>query len=265
MSKWIKILRNILFLFIFITFAVHFFPNISAVISNMVSLTDEQLSNFLTSLDIFLSTALALYSLMDQKLAERRCVYDFSIENDNLSLEAYRRFPSEIKSSYSYVYKRKNDDIEIPYYGMEIRLEKNALCSVGIPLCMKISTGLNGESITFSNLRVYIRNQGKVLKSKKISQGAIIEKPIQDGKKFLVRIQLLCNHQLEKALLDSRIYLSFILTLNDDRGQKYRKYILLRVQNTMGETRILSISSRNNRFSYIGKLLQLNYQLYQKK
>lgn len=265
MFKWNKILRNILFSLIIVTLIVHLFPNISVVISKTVKLTDEQLSNFLTLMDILLSTVIALYSLMDQKLMEKSCIYDFSIENDNLSLEAYRRFPSEIENSYSYVYRRENDDIDSPYYGMEVRLERNALRSVGIPLCMKVSTGLNGESIEFSNLRVYIRKRKKVIKSKKLSQGIRIEKPIQNGKKFLIRIQLLCNQQLEKKILDSRIYLSFVLILHDDRGRTYKKYIFLVVQNIMGETKLLSITSRNNWISYIVKLLKLNYRLCKKR
>lgn len=148
---------------------------------------------------------------------------------------------------------------------MEVRLERNALRSVGIPLCMKVSTGLNGESIEFSNLRVYIRKRKKVIKSKKLSQGIRIEKPIQSGKKFLIRIQLLCNQQLEKKILDSRIYLSFVLILHDDRGRTYKKYIFLVVQNIMGETKLLSITSRNNWISYIVKLLKLNYRLCKKR
>lgn len=263
MSRWLKILRNVLFLCIFITFVIHFFPGISTKISKMVSLTDDQISNFLTFMDIFLSTIVALYSLLDQKIAERRCIYDFSIENDNLSLESYRRFPSEKRNSYSYVYKRKNNDIEIPYYGMEVKLEKDALCSIGIPLLMTVSTGLTGEKIIFSNLKVYIRYKDHVI-YKKLSHGTIIEKPISDGKRFLVRIQLLCNHNLEKILLNNQIHLSFKLALNDDQGRRYKKYIFLKVQNTMGETRILSIASRNSWYSYIGKLVKLHYQLYHK-
>ena len=263
MSRWFKILRNILFLFIFITFATYVFPGISEKISTIVRLSNDEISNFLALIDIILSTILALYTLVDQKLTERKCVYDFSIENDNLSLEAYRRFPSEIKNSYSYEYRRKDNDIETPYYGMEVRLEENALNSVGIPLLMSVFTGVSGEKITFSNLEVYIK-RGEVVKFKKLSHGTIIEKPIQDGRKFLIRIQLLCNHELEKLLLDSRIYLSFKLTLDDDRGCRYTKYYFLKIQNIMGETRILSIVSRNNWCSYIGKLIKLRYQLYKK-
>lgn len=263
MSRWLKILRNILFFFVFTTFVIHFFPGISTKLSKIVNLTDAQISNFLTLMDIFLSTIVALYSLLDQKLAEQKCLYDFSIENDNLSLESYRRFPSEQGNTYSYVYKRKGNDIEIPYYGMEVELEKDALCSVGIPLLMEVFTGLNGEKITFSNLKVYVRYEENVI-CKKLSHGTIIEKPIHDGKKFLVRIQLRCNHNLEKILLNSQINLCFSLILNDDRGKKYKKYIFLKVQNTMGETRILSVASRNSWYSYMGKLTKLHYQLYHK-
>lgn len=265
MSKLMKTMRNILFVFIVVTILIHFSPTISKTIAEKVSLTNEELGNLLTSLDIFFSTVIAVYSLVDQKIAERRCIYDFSIEKDNLSLEAYRRFPSETENAYSYEYQRKSNDIEKPYYGMEVILEDKPICSVGIPLCMEVSTGLDGESITFSNLIVYTRKKGEIRKSKKLSQGTVIEKPIQAGNKFLIRIQLLCNHELEKLLLNSCVYLNFILILKDDRGRTYKKYIFLKVQNTMGESRILSISSRNNWITYIEKMLKLQYQLYKKR
>lgn len=65
MPKSIRTIRNILFIFIFVTLIIQFFPNISSSIADKIKLTDAQLSNFLTLLDITLSTLLVLYSLMD--------------------------------------------------------------------------------------------------------------------------------------------------------------------------------------------------------
>lgn len=264
MHKGIKILRNILFLFIIITIAIHISPTILAFISNMVMLTDDQLSNALTALDIIFSSVIAIYSLVEQKIGEKRCLYEFAIEKDNLSLEAYRRFSTELNNAYSYDYRRKSEDIEKPFYGVEVELQDKAFCSVGIPLRMEVSTGLYGNSIVFSNLRVFAKKNGTVIAKKQmLSKFLIIDMPIKDEKKFLVRIQLLCNQQLEKALWDSRIYLSFALTFIDDRGRKYNKYLFLTVQNTiMGESSILSVSSRNNWFMYIVKLAMQQYKLY---
>lgn len=262
MPKWIRILRNILFLFIAFTLLSRLFPTMLDMVSNKIMLTDEQLSNLLMTVDIVLATAFAVYSLIEQKEAEKRCIYDFSIEKDNLSLEHYRRYPAGTgRSSYCYDYNRKKDDIEVPYYGVEVKLEEKAICSVGIPLCMEVITGLDGESISFSHLRVNIKSQGKIEKKGRVVDGVKIEKPIRDNKKYLVRIQLLCSRQLEKILLNSGIYVSFTLTLNDDRGRKYKKYMFLKIQYTMGECRLLSVSSRNNWFSYIGKLIKFNYRL----
>lgn len=147
---------------------------------------------------------------------------------------------------------------------MEVSLEDKPLCSVGIPLCMKVSTKLDGKNIVLSDLKIFVKKQGKTEKTGKLSKGVVIEKPIQNEKEFLIRILLLCNHQLEKVLLDSCIYLSFVLTLIDDRGRKYNKYLFLKVQNVMGESRILSISSKNNWFCYIGKLIKQYYLLNRK-
>lgn len=261
MHKGIKVLRNILFLFIIITLVIRFYPSILTFISNIIKLTDDQMSNMLTTLDISISFIIALYSLVEQKFTERKCLYEFEIEKDNLSFEKYRRFPTEINHAYSYDYHRKGEDIEKPYYGIEVELQEKALCSVGIPLRMEVSTGLFGESIGISNLIVIAKKNGKIeVKKIKLSKNLIIDMPIKDEKKFLIRIQLLCNHQLEKILLESCIYLNFTLTFKDERGRKYNKYVFLKIQNTMGESEILSISSRNNWFSYIVKLIKQFYQ-----
>lgn len=98
MPKSIRTIRNILFIFIFVTLIIQFFPNISSSIADKIKLTDAQLSNFLTLLDITLSTLLVLYSLMDQKLAEKRCVYNFTVVENSLSLQKYRRYSTERKS-----------------------------------------------------------------------------------------------------------------------------------------------------------------------
>jgi len=67
---------------------------------------------------------------------------------------------------------------------------------------------------------------------------------------------------MQNILSESRIYLSFKLTLTDDREKKYNKYIFLTVQNNaMGESNILSISSKNSWISYIGKMIKQHYRL----
>lgn len=158
--------------------------------------------------------------------------------------------------------ERENDNIDRPYYGMEVELEEDALGSVGIPLCMKVSTKLNGKSIDFLDVRIYAVRQGKVETSERLGKGIKIEKPIEDGKEFLIRILLECNNQMQNILSESRIYLSFKLTLTDDREKKYNKYIFLTVQNNaMGESNILSISSKNSWISYIGKMIKQHYRL----
>ena len=260
MPKSIRTIRNILFIFIFVTLIIQFFPNISSSIADKIKLTDAQLSNFLTLLDITLSTLLVLYSLMDQKLAEKRCVYNFTVVENSLSLQKYRRYSTERKSTFAYVCERENDNIDKPYYGMEVELEEGALGSVGIPLCMKVSTKLNGKSIDFLDVRIYAVRQGKIETSERLKKGIKIEEPIE----FLIRILLECNNQMQNILLESRIYLSFKLTLTDDREKKYNKYIFLTVQNNaMGESNILSISSKNSWISYIGKMIKQHYRVTQ--
>lgn len=112
------------------------------------------------------------------------------------------------------------------------------------------------------DVRIYAVRQGKVETSERLGKGIKIEKPIEDGKEFLIRILLECNNQMQNILSESRIYLSFKLTLTDDREKKYNKYIFLTVQNNaMGESNILSISSKNSWISYIGKMIKQHYRL----
>lgn len=269
MHRWTKILRVVLFIFISSTLIIHIFPNALIVLSNISKLNDNQINNILMTFDIVISFIIALYSLIEQKAAEKRCLYEFKIEKDNLGFESYRRFPTELNYAYSYDYHRKTIDgidIEKPYYLIEVGLQENALCSIGIPLRIKISTELYGKCIIFSNLNIVAMKDGKV-KAKKInlSKNLIINMPIKDGKFFLIRILLLCDHELEQELLDSCIYLSFTLTFKDDRNKIYNKYIFLKIQNVMGESRILSISSKNNWISYILKLGGQGYHINKKR
>lgn len=265
MNKRIKILRNILFVFVIVALVIQFYPSVLMFTANIVKLTDDEMSNVLAAFDISGFFVIALYSIIEKKVAGRKCLYEFEIERDNLSLEEYKRFPRNLEHAYCYDYHRDNEDIEKPYYGLEVELRENALCSVGIPLRMKVSTELFGESITISNLKIVATKNGKieVMKSKR-SKNLIINMPIKHGKNFLIRVQLLCDHKLEKILLDSCINLSFKLTLKDDKGQEYRKYIFIKLQNTFGQSRILSISSKNNWFSCIGKLIEHFHPLNKK-
>lgn len=252
MNKGIKILRNILLVFVTIALVIQFSPNAVTFITKMAKLTNDQISNILAALNLTISFVIALCSLIEQILVERKCLYEFEIERDSLSLEGYKRFPTELEHAYSYDYCRNKEDIEKPYYGMEVELQENALCSVGIPLRMKVSTELFGESIDISNLSIVAKKNGKIkAKKSNLSRNLVINMPIKDEKNFLIRIQLLCNHQLEEILLDSCIYLNFKLTFKDDRGRKNKKNIFLKMQNIKGESKILSIYQKNNWFTYI--------------
>ena len=260
MGKLRKIFLIMLLIILIITGLVYFFPETSKILGGLTKMTDDQLSNCLTFVDILISTILSIGVWIDQKKAEKRCTYDFGIEQNNLSFHNYIRVPDETNCTFKYVYERKaEDDMDTPYYGMDIEMAENALCSVGIPLWMTVSTELHGNRIKFSKLKIFIKNDS--LLKYKIKRGTIIEKPIENGKKFLIRIRLLCDHNLEKELLNSRIYICSTIELEDDKKQKYKKYIILEIQNILGNSQILSIYSRNSIFTYRRKIHKLNKQL----
>lgn len=249
-----KILKT-MFIILLIIILLHL-PPVSTSITNKVNLTDAELSNLLTSIEIILSTSMAIFSLLTQRAAEKKCKYEFYIENDHLSLEGYRRF-EVTENTFTYVCKRKDNKIETPYYGMQVSLTDNPIRTISIPLGMTVFTKLEGESISFSNLLIYIKSGEKIIDCKKISHGTVIEKTIQEKKSFLVRILLLCNPILEQILLNSCIYLSFTLTLKDNAGYKNKKYFFLKIQNTLGEPRLLSTCSKSNWISYVNKSIKL--------
>ena len=78
MNKWMKILRNVLLILVVITCVVQFYPKDLKFITDITKMNDDQISNILTMLDIFISLGIALYSLVEQKLNEQKCLYEFT-------------------------------------------------------------------------------------------------------------------------------------------------------------------------------------------
>lgn len=268
MNKIFKILTLILMVFVTVTLIVYISPDILIALSSILNLTDDQLSNLLAVIDTALSFSIAIYTIIDQKRVEKRCQYDFLIEKDSLSFHLYNRYPTEITNAYRYEYcRKKEDDVEEPFYLVDIYLQKEAVASVGIPLTMQVITGLLGNCIEFRNLNIYACKNGKSIgaKYKKTDKFLRIVDSVRDEKKFLVRLKLLCDYELQKVLQESCIYISFMITLKDDRGRKYKKYIFLMLQNVRGETRILESDSSHSWLLYIRKLVEIKYSLLKKR
>lgn len=263
MSKILKLLMGLLLVFIFITIIARFTPVPTILLSKKMKITSDELANGLTILDMFLAVLMAAYASKEQNKLAQRCIYDFSVAKDNLSFEGYCRFPSVHEDVFTYECDIEASNIERPYYGMDISIEEKGICSGGVPLQMKVITQLDIKSLTFSNVQAYTRCSEIVRKSKKLAHGTVIQRTIQDGMAFLVRMQLLTNRELYQEILESRIFLNFVITVEDDRGKKYKKYIMLNTQNVNGEGRDLSVKSENHYLKYIWELMKLRYQLYQ--
>lgn len=259
-------LIKILILLILIILITQVSPQSLVFISDKTKLTDVQIQYILGIIPILLEVFFEIPSLIEQKLAERKYLFDFVIMKDSLSLESYKRFPTELKDAYGYSCNLYDENIEKPYYEIEVELEKNAVSSIDIPLLMEVSTELFGESIEFSNLIIIAGKNGKIVVNKnKPYSNLLINKPIRNNKKFLIRILLLCNHELEQVLLDSCFYLSIKLIFTDDRGRKHKKYLIFKIQNTMGESNILGIITRNNWLLYRGEIIKQQYNKKRKK
>lgn len=258
MNKWFKILTFILFIFA-ITTVSYITPGVLLSLSSVVNLTDNQLSNLLSLIDMTFSFIIAVYSLINQKRTEKRCQYEFLIEKNNLSLEAYVRFPTKIDNAFIYEYSRENEDIEKPFYGVEIPLQEEKIASVGIPISMQVITSISGNVLEFKQLSICAYKNGKniVTKYRKKDKFLEINKTINNQKKFLIRIKLLCDNQLEKKLLDSCFYINFSIVFIDDKGRKYKRYIFITVQNVMGQSKILNSCSINSWLTYMRKLIEV--------
>lgn len=257
-----NLLTLILLILVTFTFIVYISPDALSFLSGKLNMSDDQLSNFLAAMDVALSSCIAVYTIMDQKRVEKRCQYDFTIETDSLSFNHYKRYPTEIKNAYRYEYCRKKEDgIEEPFYLADIPLQEEAVASIDIPFTIQVLTGLFGNSIEFSRLNIYACKNGRSIgvNYKKTYKFLRIVEPIRDGKKFLVRLKLLCDYELQQALQDSRIYVNFKTTLQDDRGRKYKKYTFIMLQRINGETRILEVDSSHSWILHIRKLAGIMY------
>lgn len=260
MNKWFKVLTFVLMVFVAITLIAYVSPNNLLFLSSVFNLTDDQLSNILAAIDIALSFGIAIYTIIEQKRVEKRCQYDFLIEKDNLSFDSYNRYSTDIENAYRYDYCRKNEDgIKEPFYLVDIHLQKEEIASVGIPLNMQVITGLAGNIIEFRKLNISASKNGKGIGINYKNSDKFLEivAPVRDEKRFLIRLKLLCDYKLQKTLQDSCIYISFLITLKDDRRRKYKKYIFLVIQNVRGETKILESDSSHSWLLYIRKLFKI--------
>lgn len=234
-------------------------PHILIYISRITNLTDAQISNFLAVIDIILTIIFFIYSNINQKKEGQACQYEFSIDKDGLSFDDYTRFPRS-NDVYDYVYNRE-DDISRPYHALDVHFGDKEIAGVGIPLVIKVNTNLSGGKLVLSNLQAYIKNCTYSAKNILPIPKLVIESPINNGKKFLIRIKLLCDHQLEQEFLDSSVYLVFKIILTDNKKTKHKQYCFLNVQNIkLGESHILSSTIEYNWISYIITLLKLKWQ-----
>lgn len=244
MHKSINTIHKIFLVLVIIMLIIRIYPNAVILVGGISKLSDGQINNIITALDVIMFFVVSIYSYMEQKKTEERCVYEFQIEKDNLNFEKYRRYDTDSQYAYMYTCHRDNNDIQEPYYGVDVKLERNAICSVGIPLRMSVLTNLDGNSIEISKLNVVAKRNGKVVAEKKLSNQILkIDMPIRESKIFLIRVKLLCNQKLEKILLDSRICLKFTILIKGERGRKNKKSISLNIQNIMGQSKILSVAS----------------------
>ncbi len=258
MNKWFKVLTLVLMVFVFITLIGYISPNNLLFISSIFNLTDGQLNNFLVAIDIALSFGIAIYTIIEQKRVKKRCQYDFLIEKDNLKFDSYNRYPTDIEDAYRYDFCRKNGDgIKEPFYLVDIHLQKEEIASVGIPLNMQVNTGISGNIIEFRKLNISAYENEKEIKYKNSDKFLEIIAPVRDEKRFLIRLKLLCDYNLQEILQDSCIYISFLITLKDDRRRKYKNYIFLVIQNVRGEAKILESNSSHSWLLYIRELFKI--------
>ncbi len=259
MSRKSKTITFALIIIIATTIIVIKNTHILIYISRVTNLTDAQIGNLLTAMDIILAIIFFIYSNINQKKEGQACQYEFSIDKNGLSFDDYTLFPRS-NDVYDYVYNRE-DDVIRPYHALDVHFVDKENAGVGIPLIIKVNTNLSGERLLLSNLQAYIKNCTYSTKNILPFPRLVIESPINNEKKFLIRIKLLCDHKLEQELLDSSVFLVFKIILTDNKKTKHKQYCFLKVQNIkLGESHLLSSTIEYSWISYIMKLLKLKWQ-----
>lgn len=224
-------------------------PAALAVLKERLEFTDSQMTNVIMILDVLLGVIFNIYLLNESKKEKNRCSFSFFIEEDVLSIENYIGFPTEIHNAYIYSCRGSGGTTETDCVSVIIPFKEDGIYSIGIPITVKVSTALVGVCMVFSGLGICVSNdaaarEGSSFKYKKHGIFAKILRPVTEKQTYLLRLKLLCDYDMERRLQNSRISLSFRISLFDDKRKSHCCKFYIKIQNVDGKSNLLSVLPR---------------------
>lgn len=221
-------------------------PAALAVLKERLEFSDSQMTNVIMTLDVLLGSIFNIYLFHENKTAKNRCSYSFSIEEGVLSIENYVGFPTDVQNAYIYSCRSQGGTAETDSISVIIPLIEDGIYSMGIPLTVKVSTGLAGECMVFSGIGICVSNdassgEGPRFKYSKRGTFAKFLLPLTEERGYRLRLKLLCDYDMERRLQNSRISLKFRISLFDDKGERHRRKFYIKIQNVDGKSNILSV------------------------
>lgn len=240
-TKIILIFFGILFLFNI------FSPGgISGVISACQFETAEW-SVILAGIDIFVALLLAGLTHWDQNEEKKKCQYKFEIASESLCFDRYYALDNINTDSYTYVCNSTNQGIEAPYHAVNVALTKKYCASINVPFILTVQKCPDGEKIELADVFVSVEKNGKQIRQEGTTDiHCTIGTNVANGMKYLFRISLLCNFEMEKHLLNSRYIISMRLNFHDCRNKKLAKFVAVEIQSVNGEKIIKQVVSHNS-------------------
>lgn len=240
-TKIILISFGILFLFNI------FYPGgISGVIS-VCQFDTAEWSVILAGIDILVALLLAYLTYWDQNEEKKKCQYKFEIAPESLCFDGYYALDNINIDSYTYVYNSTNQGIEAPYYAVNVALTKKHCASINVPFILTVQKCPDGEKIELTDVFVSVEKNGKqICQEGTTNIHCTIGSNVTNGMKYLLRVSLLCNFEMEQRLLNSRYFISMRLNFCDCRKKKIIKFVTVEIQNVNGKKIIKRVVSHNS-------------------
>jgi hypothetical protein len=239
------------------TFVYFGLPGWSQKVVEFLSVDEWPWELILLAADVVVAAFSIHYTHLYQEAERQICLYQFNITDDSLRFDEYISFDNTDKLSYTYEYRRENNDIETPFHVIKIRFSRQPHASVNIPFVLTLLSCPAGNSLHIRDVAVDIIKGGKVIrkfKAKKLNHE--ISHPIQQGMKFLIRFSMLCQPKLEEALSESRCIISMLLVLHDCHGINHKKYIMVEVQNALEQQVIMGVTTAQSKMEYLIKQIK---------
>lgn len=242
---------------ILVFFGILFLVNIlyPGVISSVISIfpfDGTQWNLILAGIEIFDGLLIAWLKYWNENEERKKCQYKFEIAPESLRFNDFYAFDPINANSYTYVYTSASQEIEAPYYTINVPLTEEHCASVNIPFVLTVQRCPDGDKIEINDVFVNVENNGKpILKKRATNLHCVIGSNVTNGIKYLLRISLLCSFEKEQPLLNSRYIISLRLNFHDWRNQKITKFVAIEIQSVYNKKIIKQIVSHNSYLRHI--------------